>query len=72
MFNVSSTGPTFRGHVGTRKQTLLQRLVAWEASRKQMHKLNNMTEHQLTDIGLTRADVEREMALKWSPPIQMR
>lgn len=72
MFSASSTQSTFCTTAPARKETLLARIVAWEANRKQMVKLTNMTETQLKDIGLTKADVERETALNWTPPIQLR
>ncbi|GHF54589.1 DUF1127 domain-containing protein [Seohaeicola zhoushanensis] len=37
---------------------LLDALVAWDARHRDAHKLRNMTDERLADMGMTRSDAE--------------
>lgn len=54
-------------HPGVRfsPRRLLDALLAFDARRRQRYDLARLDDRMLDDIGVTRADVERELGRRW-------
>ena len=68
-----STGPRLGQ---TQKKSTAARVVAslmrWDARFKERAHLENLSDRELADVGLTRADVARGFEGRWDAPSQFR